>query len=376
VLLRFGGLLNFLEFKLNQHTNVVPLDCSKAARATSGTSNAFCGDGTDVRHAGIRDERFPSVVLQIIRTDKGNVTQEDCMKILRIVEYVVEEFFTSRALRAILDRFTSVFGGAGEGAEVVETVAVETETIAVETEAVKAVKAEAAYVDPVETKTIAVETEVVDVDPAKVKAVKDQQFDWLKICTRKSDDTEPTEIELCEMESSLPKFRDILFNLLLPKLKNYAPSPESRLMDNELMLRFGSSRSQKRFAPAKGEDRTFLRGTGFNRNIDMMFVLGGSPTLRARFTKTPGGKVYWRLFAEAHREYLGKKVGSPAEALSTREGIVKKLALDFHNETGGWFFCLQSDTITQYSCNDVINRVNGYLAVADSKSLVAKRPNP
>jgi hypothetical protein len=80
-----------------------------------------------------------------------------------------------------------VFGGAG--AEVVETDA-------------EAVEAEVETVETVEM--VETETEVVDVDPAKVEAVEDQQFGWLKICTRKSDDTEPSEIELSEMESLFP----------------------------------------------------------------------------------------------------------------------------------------------------------------------------
>jgi hypothetical protein len=362
VLVRFGGWLNFLELKSDCFTTVVPLDCSKAARATCGTSNAVCGDGNKVRHAGGKDERFPSVVLQIIRTDKGDMTQEDCIKILRIIEYVVEEFFTSRALRAILDRLTSVFGGA-------ETIAVETGAEAVETET--ETESESVGTESVET-VETVETDVVDMDPAKVGAVEDQEFDWLKICTRKSDDTEPTEIELGKMKSFFPKLRHILFNLLLPKLRFYAPTPESRLMDDELMLRFGWSRSQKRLTPRNGEDPTFLRGTGFNRNTDMMFVLGGNPSLRAKFTKAPGGQAYWRLFDEAHREYLGAIVGNPEKDKSSRECIAKKLALDFYNATGGWFFSLQSDTITQYSCNDVLIRITGYLADADSMSLAEK----
>jgi hypothetical protein len=90
VLVRFGGWLNFLELKNDRFTTVVPLDCRKAARATCGTTNAFCGNGNSVRHARGKDERFPSVVLQIIRTDRGDMTQEDCINILRIVEYVVK----------------------------------------------------------------------------------------------------------------------------------------------------------------------------------------------------------------------------------------------------------------------------------------------
>jgi hypothetical protein len=52
---------------------------------------------------------------------------------------------------------------------------------------------------------------MVNVDPAKVEAVEDQRFDWLGICARKSDDTEPIEIEIAEMESFFPELREILF---------------------------------------------------------------------------------------------------------------------------------------------------------------------
>jgi hypothetical protein len=266
-----------------------------------------------------------------------------------------------------------VFGGAETIAVEKDAEAVETETdagaVETETEA-EAVETETDAVDTVET--VETETEVVDVDPAKVEEVEDQQFDWLKICTRKSDDTEPTDIELNEMKFLFPKLRHILFNLLLPKLTGYCPTPESRIMDDELMLRFGSSRSHKRLAPRNGEDQTFLRGTGFDRNTDMMFVLGGNPSIRAKFTKAPGGQAYWTLFNEAHREYLGTRVGSPEADKSTRECIAKKLALDFYIATGGGFFSLQSDTITQYSCNDVLIRITGYLVDADNMSLAAK----
>ena len=187
--------------------------------------------------------------------------------------------------------------------------------------------------------------EVADADPGKVEAVDVDPaattlFDWFGICTRKSDDTEPTESELALMEPFFPKLRNILFNVKINQLKNYAPARESRVMDNALMFKFGRQCIFKRLAPRGCSDPTLVKGAGYNRNTDMMFVYGGCSSNRDKFTETAGGKVYWRIFTEAHGEYHGAKVGSPAKDRLTREGIVTKLALEFHTETGGWFLSL------------------------------------
>jgi hypothetical protein len=55
---------------------------------------------------------------------------------------------------------------------------------------------------------------------------------------------------------------------------------------------------------------------------------------------------------------------------------VNKLALEFGNETGGWFFSLHSNTIIQYSFIDEIERVEAYLADADTMSRRHESINP
>jgi arsenate reductase-like glutaredoxin family protein len=73
------------------------------------------------------------------------------------------------------------------------------------------------------------------------------------------------------------------------------------------------------------------------------------------------------------QNYQGVKTGIPEDDRSTRDRIVNKLAHDFHNETGGWFFSLRSNTIKQCSCKDVLIRVENYLMDATVSSLLEKR---
>lgn len=139
------------------------------------------------------------------------------------------------------------------------------------------------------------------------------------------------------------------------------------------MLKFGHELIFKRLALRGSSDPALVRGADYSRITDMMFVLGGSSSLRDKFIETPGGQAYWRIFTKAHGEYHGAKVDSPAKNRSTRIDIVSKLALEFHEETGGWFFALRYNTIKQFSLKDVFKTVEGYLVDADTTSLVEKR---
>jgi hypothetical protein len=341
-LLHIFGAIEYCESASDFKPPLFSTDCTNAARITQGTNNALSGKAGDnvdaegrdnpVHHRSINAKVDPSAVLQSRRDDRGPAAPENGIETLCIYEWFAKRVST----RTVLDKILKQIGPLLD--------------------------------DP----------SVTDL----VTAVAESSFSWAEVLDfphTDPDDDPSTPEQQQEIDRLLIQVQDLLFNgesARINELAHYAPRPESYVPMElaDLLLGFPKDIVRKWYLPPSyiTQDPTYLRGAGYNRNKDMMFVRGGSFSFIRKFKNTPGADVFFNLVGVYFEEY--QKAADDEEPNTEdhrlkRSHVVGKFIAAFHLATEGWFFCRSGEDITQLSWINVLKRVGRYLLGATEQSV-------
>jgi hypothetical protein len=222
------------------------LECHNTARAIRGDRNALCGlqeDGKNsgILHAGMKQQNEPSLVLQVVRKDRGDISKEDCLAILQIVEEVAQATWNQGGIWAsfLLPTFESFLQ---KGSRVPAR----------------------------------------NVQDEMAKAALEVTYEVNR---------PPSDDKMKRLGALLPEVEERIFTVKIQKLIPYSPAGGiwAAFRDEGLAEAFKSPITSGGGVPACGQ----ICVGGYNPNTDVIFMQGGDAAYRKMASgETPGRKLW------------------------------------------------------------------------------------
>jgi hypothetical protein len=288
-------------------------DCHNTARGILGDRNALCGlreDGTNsgIFHAGMKQPNEPSLVLQVVRKDRGDISKEDCLAILGIVEKVAQDTWDKGGIWAsyLLPTLESFLQ---KGSKVTAS-------------------------------------KVRD----EMKEAEYEVFFFDEVNRPPSDD------EMKRLGALLPKAEEIIFTVKIQQLIPYAPAGSiwSAFRDEMLAVAFQSPITLPCQVLACGQ----IFGGEYNPNTDVILMKGGDLAYRKVASETPGRKLWGETVT---KEWVDEwEIGGQLEKSRLRSQLLRKF---YEESNGGWFYQWNPNgrngirqTITRLSYDGILSR--------------------